>query len=105
MGKKVNIKNKLMEFKKNLSKRLDIKEMILFGSYARGDYNRHSDIDLIIVSPNFENVKSFKRSIGLYKYMSLDLPVDYICYTPKEFQNQKKRVSLVRSALKEGVMI
>ncbi|MBI3412683.1 MAG: hypothetical protein HY051_01210 [Candidatus Aenigmarchaeota archaeon] len=32
-------------------------------------------------------------------------PVDFICYTPEEFEREKKRVSIVSTALKEGIEI
>lgn len=34
--------------KKELEKKYPISEMGLFGSYARGDYNEHSDIDILV---------------------------------------------------------
>lgn len=34
--------------KKELEKKYPISEMGLFGSFARGDYNEHSDIDILI---------------------------------------------------------
>lgn len=105
MGEKNNITNGLKEFKNKLSKKINVQKMLLFGSYATGGYGKHSDVDLIIVSPNFRNVRFIKRSLGFYKIWQLDLPVDYICYTPEEFERQKKRISLVRMALKEGIEI
>ena len=35
----------------------------------------------------------------------LDLPADFICYTPEEFEKLKKEVSIVSEALKEGIEI
>ena len=52
MGKKKHI-IQLREFKKKLSKNIQVKKMILFGSRAYGKPGRWSDFDLIIVSPNF----------------------------------------------------
>ena len=43
---KTGIKNVVMEEILNLAKKHGIKELILFGSRARGDFNRASDIDL-----------------------------------------------------------
>ena len=37
----------LTDQKKELEKKYPISEMALFGSYARGDYNEHSDIDIL----------------------------------------------------------
>ena len=34
--------------KKELEKKYPISEMGLFGSFARGDYNEHSDIDILV---------------------------------------------------------
>ena len=35
-----------------LKTRFSAKEVILFGSKARGDSDQHSDIDLLLISPN-----------------------------------------------------
>ncbi len=43
---KTGIKKVVMEEILNLAKKHGIKELILFGSRARGDFNRASDIDL-----------------------------------------------------------
>ena len=97
------------KFKKNISKKLQIKKLILFGSYARGDYHEDSDVDLILVSPAFRRKKFVKRSWGFYKFWHLDpeinYPVDFICYTQEEFKKLKKCVSLVSMALEEGIEI
>lgn len=42
------IVNILSEQKKELEKKYPISKMALFGSYARGDYNKHSDIDVLV---------------------------------------------------------
>ena len=38
----------LKNSKKDLEKRYPISELALFGSYARGDFNEHSDIDILV---------------------------------------------------------
>jgi len=35
----------------------------------------------------------------------MDYPVDFLCYTPEEFEEKRKEISIVRQALKEGVVI
>lgn len=40
--------NILSQEKKKLEKKYPISKMALFGSYARGDYNEHSDIDVLV---------------------------------------------------------
>ena len=48
----INIQNAINKFveesKKILGKR--IKKIILYGSYARGDYNNSSDIDILVLT-------------------------------------------------------
>jgi predicted nucleotidyltransferase len=79
--------------------------MILFGSRARGNSTRWSDFDLVIVSSYFEGMSTFHRSVGFRKYWDLDYPVDFLCYTPTEFQRLKNQVSIVREAIENGIEI
>ena len=104
MGRKKNI-DKLKEFKKELSKDIKLNKMILFGSRATGKATRYSDFDLILVSPIFKGKVSFKRPISIRKYWHLDYPVDFLCYTPEEFNKLKKQVTIVREAVREGIEI
>ncbi len=104
MGRKKNI-DQLKEFKEEVSKDIKLNKMILFGSRATGKATRYSDFDLILVSPSFRRKKSFQRGIGLYKHWHLDYPVDFLCYTPEEFNKLKKQITIVREAVKEGIEI
>ena len=79
--------------------------MILFGSRSGKDYTKDSDADIMIVSGNFEKVKSFKRAVPLYDYWDIDLPVDFICYTPEEYKKLAKRITIVREAERNGIEI
>src|SRR3989344_3944281 len=91
----------IRKFIGRLSKEFNIKKVILFGSQARGDVSKNSDIDLIIVSDDFKTMKSFERSSAMYKYWDALIPKDFICYTQKEFEYLKKRISLVSESIKE----
>ncbi|HLC75468.1 MAG TPA: nucleotidyltransferase domain-containing protein [Candidatus Nanoarchaeia archaeon] len=104
MGKK-EIIEQLRKFKKRISKKTKVEQMIFFGSRAIGKPTKDSDIDLIIVSPAFRKQVSFKRGINLYKKWDLDYPVDFLCYTPEEFQKVSKIATIVRNARKEGIVI
>ena len=104
MGKKEIIKG-LTNFKSKLKGHLNIDSFIFFGSRASGKPKKDSDIDLIIVSKNFEGTKFRYRAMGLYDYWDLDYAVDFLCYTPKEFAKLKDNVSIVREAVESGVEI
>ena len=104
MGKK-EIVDQLKKFKRKLNKEIPIEKLIFFGSRASGKPKKWSDIDLIIVSAAFKHKKTFKRAIGLYDMWTLDYPVDFLCYTPEEFDEFAKHMTIVRAAIKEGVEI
>lgn len=52
-----NINNVITEFIQNVNKILGnrVKKIILYGSYARGDYNNSSDIDIMILTDLSDN--------------------------------------------------
>jgi len=104
MGRKKHIEL-LEEFKKKLSKKIQIERMILFGSRANSRPKRWSDFDIIIVSKNFKGKKSRYRSKGFYDYWDLNYPVDFLCYTPEEFNRLKNKVTMVSGAVKTGIEI
>ena len=104
MGRKKHIEF-LKEFKRKLSERIPISKLILFGSRAGGNPRRWSDFDLIIVSSKFNKLANLKRGIGFYDYWNLDYPVDFLCYTPEEFDELKDKVSIIREAVENGVEI
>ena len=105
MGKKTSIREKLKIFKKDLNKNIPISKMYFFGSMVSGMPHKDSDIDLIIVSPKFKKLDFFKRGAKMYDYWKLRYPVDFICYTPKEFNKLKKQPSIVKEAIENGIEI
>lgn len=80
------------------------KAKILFGSRAREKTHKWSDYDIIVVSDKFKK-KSFQRVPEMYDYWDYEYPVDFLCYTSEEFNKLKKRVTIVREAVKEGIEI
>jgi len=102
-------KNALMDglraFKKVLSAVLPVERMIFFGSRAEGRANKWSDIDLIVVSKDFRGKRPLERGLELYEKWNMDYPVDFICYTPEEFEKAKKLTGLVSHALKHGLPV
>lgn len=88
-----------------LAQELNPRQIILFGSWARGDARPDSDIDLLIVMPEIEN----KRQTAIKALRALrDLPVskDIIVTTSQEIQARGDEIGLVlRPALREGIVI
>ncbi len=62
-----------------------LEKIILFGSYARGDTDEYSDLDLILVK------KTAKRFIErLVEVPLLPVHADVFVYTPEEFEQMKE---------------
>lgn len=105
MGGREYIINNIKKFAEKVNKEFKIERIIFFGSRTRNRYSKDSDIDLIIVSNNFVGLDFFERVSKMYNYWDLDYAVDFLCYTQKEFDNLKKKISIIGNAIKEGIKI
>lgn len=90
---------------KKFKKENKLQRLILFGSRYTGAYTKYSDVDLIVVSPRFRNLKSFQRAPLLRLKWNLEHPVDMLCYTPEEFERKKTLPTIVREAVQHGIKI
>ncbi len=80
----------------------DPDRVILFGSYARGDQRRDSDLDILIVMPSSEPRQ--KRARPFYRALSnLPVEVDVIVYTPQEIEDWGDvPLAFITTAIREG---
>ena len=88
-----------------LFKKHKIEKAILFGSLARNEASRHSDIDLILIQNT--NLRFLDRYDGLLASFSQALPewdVDILIYTPKELAEISERF-FIKQALSEGKIL
>ncbi len=79
--------------------------VILFGSRARGDYNRASDYDMIVISKKLTG-NFLARTKPLYELNEDFLPVDVLAYTPAEFLKALENLSpSALDAMREGIVL
>jgi hypothetical protein len=78
---------------------------ILFGSCATGEWIEESDIDLILVSDDFEGVFFPDRTSLVHKYWPYRHGLDVLCYTRREFEKKRKMLGIVQTALEEGISL
>src|SRR3990172_7229665 len=81
----------ISDFKKSLEKqKISINKIILYGSWSKGTQKDESDIDLVVVSHDFEN-KSYWERIDLLTEAIHDVfaPIEAIAVTPKEWEEEK----------------
>ena len=73
-------------------------EVYLFGSFAKGTWLEDSDIDLIIVSEYFKNMKPEKRYSYVRNLASRKVPFELLIYTPQEFEKARKKSIVIQDA-------
>ena len=78
-------------------------KLIIFGSRVKGEAKDYSDIDVIMISESFRGVHFLKRMPLVVKTISFPKHIDFICYTPDEFERIANKSSLIIAALKEGM--
>lgn len=86
-----------------LKKEFKPEKIILFGSRARGDNLKESDVDLLIVSKKFEGISLRDRMAEAYGPWNNKIDLEIICYTPEEFEKKSKQIGIVKQAIKEGI--
>ena len=73
-----------------LKSKFSIKKVILFGSKARGDYDEHSDIDLLVVTSRSLHWKEEKAIVGAL--FDIGMEYDVFCNDLFKFQELSFRV-------------
>lgn len=79
----------VQEVTQKIVERFNPKRIIAFGSYARGEHDPESDLDLIV---ELESDKPFwERTIEVGKlFVPRDWALDLLVYTPEEFADEQK---------------
>jgi len=77
-------------------------QVILFGSYARGQATDRSDVDLLVVAQT--DLPRHKRAVALYRQLCpYPFGMDILVYTPQEIEEEKKSpLTFVSTVLREG---
>jgi len=83
-----------------------VKRVILFGSRAKGNFNKYSDYDLLIVTEKTFSVREKMEISRKLRVALAEFVVDIIIKSEDEVNVQKDLIgTIVREALKEGVHI
>lgn len=94
---------RLKKISERLKKEYKAEKVILYGSYARGEEKKHSDLDLLIIAPTKE--RRFERIVKVLEIVDdliTDIPISPIVYTPSEIEQRKDNDAFIKTILKEG---
>ncbi len=61
MDRKPDLQPVIDEYIGALSRTIAVDSVFLFGSFARGDVKKDSDIDLVVLSPDFRTMNFIER--------------------------------------------
>lgn len=83
-----------------------LRDVILFGSYARGDYTKGSDIDLLLLLDHIVDM-SIERDYYFPAICDLSLKYDtVVSVIPMDYETYRsKKTPLILNAQKEGKQI
>jgi predicted nucleotidyltransferase len=85
-----NEKTIIQEFKREIEdlKDLDLKAILLFGSYARGDAEEGSDIDILLIFKNeiSSELTGKVRKISNALSLKYDVVISEFLFTEEEFE-------------------
>jgi len=89
-----------------IKKKIRIKGVLLFGSFAWGKPTKHSDVDLVIISPDFSRIRNPLQWLSRMRDdITYQIAMDIIGYTPKEFTHIEKHSAIMSIAKKKGKWI
>lgn len=84
--------------------KLDPVKVILFGSFARGDYHEASDIDLLVIKET--DVPFLRRGLEVLEAIDARVHIEPFVYTPQEVKQMvDDQNPLILDALSEGKVI
>lgn len=105
-GRIVRINNDIMKkvnkYVQEISSKYKVKTIILFGSYAKGTYHVDSDIDIAIVTDDYNNI--FEEQVKLKELRwEIDLRIEPHIIAIEDFEEIK--TPLVKELLDTGIKV
>ena len=101
----MNLISQIPEITRRIIETSHPEKIILFGSYARGNFGTDSDLDLLVIIPGVSNLR--QESLRVRRALrGLLAPVDIIVATPEQIQRLGNTRGLIyQSALQEGKVL
>ncbi len=89
-----------------IGKKIPESAVILIGSYARGDFNKWSDVDILVVASGNLPSNPLRRLETVQDCLTPDEPIEPVILTLEEFLKQiRKRNPLAREATEHGTVL
>ncbi len=103
MLNQTDLRKEIYTFFKHVPKKYKVSKVILFGSYARGNADQHSDIDLAIFSPSVrseaEAFKALTDFVAATKFCHV--PIEPLLY-PQRYYNHYEPQGFIDEIMRYG---
>ena len=84
------------------SNNIPIKSLYLYGSYAKGNYQKYSDIDIALISEVFEGVRILDRKKIREVTLQVSSEIEVIPFNPEDFTLENP---FAREIIETGIKI
>jgi predicted nucleotidyltransferase len=88
-----------------LMPQLGIRKVVLTGSHARGSINPGSDLNFVIVQESARGYQYGRREDFFSYHLNPEVAMDYVVYTPEEFEEESLTNPSLRYALERGRVV
>jgi len=105
-ARRAELEEAILHFVRALEREIRIEAVILYGSYTTGEPHEWSDIDLAVVSPDFDGVSMSKRqsTISRLGWRDADLRIEPIGYPSSEYHDPGRH-SFLREIIRTGRVV
>jgi len=90
-----------------ITSKISPERIVVFGSYARGDYKQDSDIDILIIIKNLKNER--KITGALYKSLldeNITIPIDFLAVDYDKYNLLKNEIGYIYKTIEhEGQIL
>ena len=83
---------------------IDARRAVLFGSHAHGRADQYSDIDLVVIAPEFDGSRELSLIKRLWGATATDNRIEPIPCGEKEWETEQGR-PILEIARREGIVI
>ncbi|MFH1194062.1 MAG: nucleotidyltransferase domain-containing protein [bacterium] len=81
---------------------IHLKNVYLFGSYAKGNFTEWSDIDLALVSEYFEGIRFYDRDKIRILILSISSHLEILPFNPRDFSVENP---FAREVIETGIQL
>ncbi|MDD3024004.1 MAG: nucleotidyltransferase domain-containing protein [Syntrophomonadaceae bacterium] len=95
------IRSGVNKYLDKLRQEIPVEKALLFGSYAKGEYDSGSDIDLAIFSDYFRGMRRVDGiAFLLSRAIDIDLDIEPLAFT---YEDYSERIGLVDEIIRTGI--